>query len=202
MRRIARPRRLRTWLVLAVPMIVIAYLGLTFVQVTRATGRDDRDPVDAIVVLGAAQYDGRPSPVLQARLDHALELYREGVARKIVLTGGKQAGDRFTEAFTGFTYLRKAGVPDSDLVVITDGANTWESLAAAARQLKSCDQRDVVMVSDPYHNQRLLGTAGDLGMNGGVSPTERDTDFRHLLAETGAVSLGRLIGYRRLLRFG
>lgn len=61
-----------------------------------------------------------------------LELYREGVARKIVLTGGKQAGDRFTEAFTGFTYLRKAGVPDSDLVVITDGANTWESLAAAA----------------------------------------------------------------------
>ena len=202
MRRIARPRRLRTWLVLAVPMIVIAYLGLTFVQVTRATGRDDRDPVDAIVVLGAAQYDGRPSPVLQARLDHALELYREGVARKIVLTGGKQAGDRFTEAFTGFTYLRKAGVPDSDLVVITDGANTWESLAAAARQLKSGDQRDVVMVSDPYHNQRLLGTAVDLGMNGGVSPTERDTDFRHLLAETGAVSLGRLIGYRRLLRFG
>ena len=68
--------------------------------------------------------------------------------------------------------------------------------------MKSGDQRDVVMVSDPYHNQRLLDTAGDLGMNGGVSPTERDTDFRHLLAETGAVSLGRLIGYRRLLRFG
>ncbi|MCB1027358.1 MAG: YdcF family protein [Microthrixaceae bacterium] len=197
-----RPRRLRMWLLLAVPAVITLYLGYTLFEVGRSTTRDDRDRADAIIVLGAAQYDGRPSPVFERRLDHALELYEEGVAPEIVLTGGKQPGDRFTEAFSGFTYLRNQGVPDEDLLIITDGANTWESLAAAARQLDRLDQRDVVLVSDPYHNQRLLGTADDLGLNAGVSATDADADVGHLLSETGAVAVGRLLGYRRLLRFG
>lgn len=183
-------------------MLVVGYLGITFVQVRSAAGRDDRTPVDAIVVLGAAQYDGRPSPVLKRRLDHALELYRADVAPEIVLTGGKRDGDRFTEAFTGFKYLRQAGVPDDALVIISDGANTWESLAAAARQLKAQGDNRIVLVSDPYHNERLLGTAEELGLSAGVSSTGAEASLRQLAGETAAVALGRLIGYRRLLRLG
>lgn len=197
-----RPRRLRTWLLVAIPVAIAIYLAVTLIQVGRATSRDDRERADAIVVLGAAQYDGRPSPVFERRLDHALKLYEEGVAPEIVLTGGKQPADRFTEAFSGFTYLRKQGVPDDDLVVITDGANTWESLAAAARQLRQDDETDVVLVSDPFHNQRLLGTASELGLDAGVSATDTSPGVGQLVSETGAVAIGRLIGYRRLLRFG
>ena len=197
-----RPRRARWWVLLAIPVLVVGYLGITFVQVRSAAGRDDRTPVDAIVVLGAAQYDGRPSPVLKRRLDHALELYRADVAPEIVLTGGKRDGDRFTEAFTGFKYLRQAGVPDDALVIISDGANTWESLAAAARQLKAQGDNRIVLVSDPYHNERLLGTAEELGFSAGVSSTGAEASLRQLAGETAAVALGRLIGYRRLLRLG
>ena len=197
-----RPRRARWWVLLAIPVLVVGYLGITFVQVRSAAGRDDRTPVDAIVVLGAAQYDGRPSPVLKRRLDHALELYRADVAPEIVLTGGKRDGDRFTEAFTGFKYLRQAGVPDDALVIISDGANTWESLAAAARQLKAQGDNRIVLVSDPYHNERLLGTAGELGLPAGVPSPGPKASLRQLAGETAAVALGRLIGYRRLLRLG
>ena len=197
-----RPRRARWWVLLAIPVLVVGSLGITFVQVRSAAGRDDRTPVDAIVVLGAAQYDGRPSPVLKRRLDHALELYRADVAPEIVLTGGKRDGDRFTEAFTGFKYLRQAGVPDDALVIISDGANTWESLAAAARQLKAQGDNRIVLVSDPYHNERLLGTAEELGLSAGVSSTGAEASLRQLAGETAAVALGRLIGYRRLLRLG
>jgi vancomycin permeability regulator SanA len=199
---VPRPRRARWWVLLAIPVLVVGYLGITFVQVRSAAGRDDRTPVDAIVVLGAAQYDGRPSPVLKRRLDHALELYRADVAPEIVLTGGKRDGDRFTEAFTGFKYLRQAGVPDDALVIISDGANTWESLAAAARQLKAQGDNRIVLVSDPYHNERLLGTAEELGLSAGVSSTGAEASLRQLAGETAAVALGRLIGYRRLLRLG
>ena len=197
-----RPRRARWWVLLAIPVLVVGYLGITFVQVRSAAGRDDRTPVDAIVVLGAAQYDGRPSPVLKRRLDHALELYRADVAPEIVLTGGKRDGDRSTEAFTGFKYLPQAGVPDDALVIISDGANTWESLAAAARQLKAQGDNRIVLVSDPYHNERLLGTAEELGLSAGVSSTGAEASLRQLAGETAAVALGRLIGYRRLLRLG
>ena len=197
-----RPRRARWWVLLAIPVLVVGYLGITFVQVRSAAGRDDRTPVDAIVVLGAAQYDGRPSPVLKRRLDHALELYRADVAPEIVLTGGKRDGARFTEAFTGFKYLRQAGVPDDALVIISDGANTWESLAAAARQLNAQGDNRIVLVSDPYHNERLLGTAEELGLSAGVSSTGAEGSLRQLAGETAAVALGRLMGYRRLLRLG
>ena len=109
----ARAHR-RRWigrLVLAAVLALVGYLVLTFVQVLSASRDDDRVRSDAIVVLGAAQYDGTPSPVLRQRLDHALDLYRDGVAGRIVLTGGKQAGDRFTEAYAGYRYLTGRGVP-------------------------------------------------------------------------------------------
>ena len=93
-------------------------------------------------------------------------------------------------------------MPDDALVIISDGANTWESLAAAARQLKAQGDNRIVLVSDPYHNERLLGTAEELGLSAGVSSTGAQASLRQLAGETAAVALGRLIGYRRLLRLG
>src|SRR5688572_15850090 len=103
-----RPRRQTLMRVLlALVALLFVYVGVTFMMVYKASRADDAQPVDAIVVLGAAQYDGRPSPVLRDRLDHALDLYDAGLADHIVLTGGRQEGDRFTEATAGYNYLRE-----------------------------------------------------------------------------------------------
>ena len=159
---------------------------------------DQRAPVAAIVVLGAAQYDGRPSPVLKARLDRAYDLYVEGIAPRIVTTGANQAGDRFTEGYVGFQYLRAKGVPEADLIVVTDGTNTWEELSATAHQLAPLGLDKVVLVSDGYHALRLEHTAAELGLDATVARTDTTATFRQLARETVAVSLGRIIGYRRL----
>jgi uncharacterized SAM-binding protein YcdF (DUF218 family) len=183
---------------LALVALGMLYVAVTFVQVWRASTRDEARPADAIVVLGAAQYDGRPSPALQARLDRALELYRAGVAPSIVTTGANQAGDRFTEGYAGFDYLRRNGVPESDLIVITDGANTWEELTATARRLHARNQGSVVLVSSGYHALRLSHIAGEVGLDATVARTKGSASFRQLARETAAVSLGRIIGYHRL----
>ncbi|HEX7096065.1 MAG TPA: YdcF family protein, partial [Acidimicrobiales bacterium] len=185
-------------IVLAFVALVILYGSVTFVQVWRASARDHARPSDAIVVLGAAQYDGRPSPVLQARLDRAYELYVEGIAPRIVTTGANQAGDRFTEGYVGFQYLRERGVPEVDLIVVTDGTNTWEELAATAAQLQPLGFDSVVLVSDGYHALRLEHTAAELGLDASVARTDSTASFRQLARETAAVSIGRIIGYRRL----
>lgn len=174
------------------------YLAVTFFQVLARSGDDERDAVDAIVVLGAAQYDGSPSPVLGRRLDHALELYRDGVAPLIVTTGSNQPGDRFTEGYAGYEYLLLAGVPDEALIVITTGSSTWEQIAATSRQLRAREVDAVVLVSDPYHSLRLDQIAGEVGLDASVSPTDTGSSVRQLLRETAAVSVGRIIGYRRL----
>ena len=124
----------------------------TFFQVW-STGRSDQArAVDAIVVMGAAQYDGRPSPVLQARLEHALELYDDGVVPLIVVTGGRQEGDRFTDATTGYNFLRDRGVPDGDIPggveLIAQGGESLEvaagedDLIAAVRQVGGGEPAD------------------------------------------------------------
>lgn len=174
------------------------YVGVTFVQVLVASGVDDRDTADAIVVLGAAQYDGEPSPVLAARLDHAERLWRAGVAPIIVTTGSNLPGDRFTEGYAGYEYLRFAGIPDDALLVITDGASTWEQLAATARQLRLRDLDSVTLVSDPYHALRLTQIADEVGLEASVSSTDGSLSIRQLARETAAVSLGRILGYRRV----
>lgn len=180
-----------------------AYLGITFLQVYRASKHDGARAADAIVVLGAAQYDGRPSPVLQDRLDHALELYNAGLATTIVVTGGRQAGDRFTEATTGYNYLRAHGVPDEALLKEVGGTNTYESLAASAAFLRDRDLTEVVLVTDGYHAFRVGAVAEDLGLGTSVSPTHtrlgRAAELRQILRETLAVSIGRVIGWNRLL---
>lgn len=184
-----------------VAVVLVGYVAVTFVQVWRAAGADDRSRTDAVVVLGAAQYDGRPSPVLRARLDHALGLYRDGVAPRIVLTGAKQPGDRFTEAFAGYRYLRRAGVPDEDLVVVDDGHSTWDSLAAMARVARRRGWERLTLVSDAYHDRRLEGIAGELGLDVTVSPVPGTSRPARLVRETGLVAVGQVVGYGRLLRW-
>lgn len=174
------------------------YVGVTFVQVLVASGVDDRNTADAIVVLGAAQYDGEPSPVLAGRLDHAERLWRAGVAPIIVTTGSNLPGDRFTEGYAGYEYLRFAGIPDDALLVITDGASTWEQLAATARQLRLRGLDSVTLVSDPYHALRLTQIADEVGLEASVSSTDGSLSIRQLARETAAVSLGRILGYRRV----
>lgn len=178
--------------------LVVGYVAVNALGVLSASTRDDRVPVDAIVVLGAAQYDGEPSPVFARRLDHAFSLWQEGLAPLVVTTGSKQAGDRVTEGFAGFEYLRYAGMPEDALLVVTDGASTWEQLAATARQLRRLELATVLLVSDPYHSLRLLQIAGEVGLEAEVSSTDGRTSLRNLVRETAAVSLGRVLGYRRV----
>lgn len=197
-----RRRRWRRWALVpvAIVLVVALYVGGTFVQVWQASNRDARREAEAIVVLGAAQYDGTPSPVLRNRLDHALELYRAGLAPLIVVTGGRQEGDRFTEATAGYNYLRARGVPDEAIRKEVQGHTTYESLAAVARFLSTEDIDDVVLVSGPAHSKRLSGIATDVGLDAAISPSDGSPSAASLARETLAVSAGRLIGYRRLER--
>jgi uncharacterized SAM-binding protein YcdF (DUF218 family) len=182
----------------------VLYVGGTFLQVYRASHHDGARKSDAIIVLGAAQYDGQPSPVLRDRLDHALQLYREGYAPTIVLTGGRQEGDRFTEATTGYNYLRNEGVPDAALLKEVNGSSTWESLAASARFLIARHDTKVLLVTDGYHAKRVEAIADDLGLDAAVSPSHNRLsafgELKQLARETVAVSVGRVIGYDRLFR--
>ena len=183
-------------------VVVATYFVVTFVQVWRASRHDGAQPAQAIVVLGAAQYDGRPSPVLKSRLDHAAELYDADIAPVIVLTGGRRPGDRFTEASASAGYLQRAGIPASALRLESQGRNSWQSLAAAARFLREESITKVVLVSSPYHSLRVEHIAAEVGLDGHASPAKDSPDavtFSHLLHETLAVGVGRVIGYHRLV---
>jgi uncharacterized SAM-binding protein YcdF (DUF218 family) len=195
-----RSRRRYVWRgLLLVGLLLVAYVMVTFVQVWMASRRDGDRSAEAIVVLGAAQYDCRPSPVLQERLDHALGLYEAGTAGTIVVTGGRQEGDRCTEATASADYLLAAGVPDANLLREVQGTNTWESLAASARILRDVGTTDVVLVTDGYHALRVQAIADELGLDASVSPSGNSGSLRDYVEETAAVSVGRIIGFRRLV---
>jgi len=194
-----RWRRRIVRIVGALLVLVLGYVAITFIQVWRASSQDEAQPADAIVVLGAAQYDGRPSPVLAARLRRGLDLYRQGLAPLIVVTGGRQAGDTYTEATSGYNWLRARGVPDGAILKEVQGRTTYESLAATARFLRDDDVMEVVLVTDGYHALRVSGIAREVGLTPHVSGVEGDgPTIAQLTREAGAVSLGRIIGYRRL----
>lgn len=190
--------RLMIRVLLSVVVLIVGYLGFNSVQVWMHLDTDERGPGDAIVVLGAAQYDGTPSPVLERRLNHALSLWQERAAPLIVTTGSSQQGDRFTEGYSGFEYLLEAGVPEPALLLVTDGSSTWEQVAATARVLRDRDLSSVVVVSDPYHSLRVAHIASEAGLTAFVSPTDGEASVRQLARETVAVSLGRILGYRRV----
>lgn len=194
------PRRLAALLL----ALGLAYLSLTFVQVWWASRVDPDAPVDssAAVVLGAAQYNGTPSPVLQGRLDHAAGLYLTDSVDIIVVTGGGQEADITTEAKAAYDYLRtNVGISDERLRLEVDGTSTFEQLAATARFLESEGITDVVLVTDPYHARRAQLVAEEVGLDATVSVTSAGAPFRRLVRETGAVAVGQLISFRRLERF-
>jgi uncharacterized SAM-binding protein YcdF (DUF218 family) len=180
--------------------LLLVYLSVTFVQVWMAARRDEARRSDAIIVLGAAQFDGRPSAVLAARLDHAHELYARDIAPVIVVTGGNQPGDRFTEAGTGASYLHDLGVPETDILRETTGKSSWQSLAASARFLRERDMTRVVLVSDAYHSARIKAIADEVGLDAVTSPTRTSPiqgagEYRRMAGETLRVAAGRVFGY-------
>ena len=142
---------------------------------------DDRRATDAIVVLGAAQYNGKPSPVFRSRLDHARVLYSQSVAPRVVTVGGKQPGDRFTEASAGLRYLNRKGVSAADISAVSVGHDTKQSLTAVARIAQREGWSNVTLVSDPAHMARVDAIAQRLGFQTHLSPT-RDGDGTALTA--------------------
>jgi uncharacterized SAM-binding protein YcdF (DUF218 family) len=192
--------RLAVRIFAVIGVAAVVYLGVTYVQVWRASTRDEARHAGAIVVLGAAQYNGRPSPVFQARLDHAADLYADDYAEVVVVTGGRRFGDLNTEAQSAAAYLARRGVPQEVILRENDGRNSWEQLAATRRILAARDIDDVLLVSDPFHSYRIAAIAGEVGLEGWVSPTDDTPSVRQLARETAAVSVGRIISYRRLMR--
>jgi uncharacterized SAM-binding protein YcdF (DUF218 family) len=152
-------------------VIILAVWALALGAVIAWGNRDRARASDAIVVLGAAQYWGRPSPVLRARLDHAVGLWRRGMAPRIVLTGGVGVGDTTSEAAVGRKYVIGEGIPDSAILLETTGRTTRESLRSVARMLQSLDSRSVILVSDPFHMLRLDILARRFGLTPYTSPT-------------------------------
>jgi uncharacterized SAM-binding protein YcdF (DUF218 family) len=133
--------------------------------------RDEARPAAAIVVLGAAQYDGRPSPVLRARADHAIELFRRGLAKRIIFTGGVGDRDTTSEAAVAQRYAIERGVPPRAILMETIGRSTSESLQQVATLMEAAPSRDVILVSDPFHMLRLSILARRYGLKPLTSPT-------------------------------
>jgi uncharacterized SAM-binding protein YcdF (DUF218 family) len=164
---VKRALRRAGWVAGIVLFTYVLILGWVF----RVSRIDERGPADAIVVLGAAQYNGRPSPVLRARLDHALDLYKAGLAPSIVVTGGIGSGDRVSEATVGHRYLRSQNVPDSAIVVRPEGRTTWESMRSVREWMHERELARMLLVSDPFHMARLRLEARRTGLQVLTSPT-------------------------------
>lgn len=144
-------------------LVLVAYpLGLGY-QIWQQSHRDELGNADAIVVLGAAQYDGEPSPVFRARLDHAAYLYKEGFSGQVIVTGGKQRGDRFTEADAGRRYLIGVNVEPEDILEESMGRTTLQSLENVKSLAELNEIASLLLVSDPLHSERIKRIAEDLG---------------------------------------
>lgn len=146
------------WIVAALAVFVFA-------------ARDNARPADAIVVLGAAQYDGRPSPVLKARIDHALDLFNRKLAPRLIVTGGQGEGDTTSEAAVARNYALRRGVPDSAILLESTGRTTEESIRGVAAILEARDLNSALLVSDPAHMFRLWVLANRFGVTPYTSPT-------------------------------
>jgi uncharacterized SAM-binding protein YcdF (DUF218 family) len=193
---------------------LLVFISLTYGCINVAqvwwVGRSDQArAVDAIVVLGVAQYDGRPSPQLQARLDHALALWQKGLSPLVITTGGNQPGDRFTEAETSANYLMEGSadvaVPTDSIVQENTGSTTRESLIEVSKIMQARGLHSVLIVTDPYHSLRSRLIAQDLDLVAYVSPTRTSplrgasAVSRHVREALG-VAIAHLIGFANLER--
>jgi len=165
-------RRVLVWCLVTVLAVALLLPLAAAVRVVTAARDDDRTPADIVVVLGAAQFNGRPSPVLEARLAHADDLYREGVAPRVVTVGANQPGDRTTEAAVGADWLIRAGVPRTDVTAVPVGHDTLSSLTAVAHLMADQGWTSATLVTDPAHEARSLAMARALGITAHGSPTQ------------------------------
>lgn len=152
---------------------------------------DQARPAESIVVLGAAQYDGRPSPVLRARLDHGIDLWHQGMAQVLIVTGGRGYGDTTSEAQVGRSYAMKRGVPDTAILMEKEGRTTRESMLGVADMLDIRGRRTAILVSDPFHMLRLSIISRRFGLTPYTSPTRtspiwpnREKRWRYIVGES------------------
>ena len=186
-------------LVLGAVLVGALVVGGTLFRVWQVARVDDRAGADIVVVLGAAQYDGEPSAVLSARLDHAARLWRSGVAPTIVTVGGRRDGDAYTEAEAGRRYLTSYGIPQDAVVPVGEGGDTVESLRGVARRAGVEGWNSAVIVSDPWHSLRARTMADDAGLRAWTSPTRsgpvvqtRQIQARYIARESAALLYYRL----------
>lgn len=187
-------RRFLRRLVVGLVLMGFLVVGGTAFRVWQVARIDDRDHADVVVVLGAAQYAGKPSKVLEARLRQAKKLYDEGVARYVVTGGGRREGDRFTEAEAGRKWLIEHGVPGDKVIEVGAGNDTLGTLQAVAVAVRDRGWETAVIVSDPWHSLRARTMAEDAGLEAWTSPTHsgpivqtRETQARYILRETAAL---------------
>lgn len=192
-RRKKRRFRLR-WIITMIIVIVLAIPPATWGWVWYTARQDDRDRSDAIIVLGASQYNGVPSPVFEARLRHAQGLYQQGVAPMIITVGGKQPEDNYTEAAAGRDWLVEVGVPTDQIVAVEEGADTLQSIGAVAEVYEQETWETGIIVSDPWHSLRAKQMAADHGIEAGTSPSrsgpaviERSTQLWYITRETASL---------------
>ena len=184
-------------------VLIVMYFAVSLFQVWSSGQSQHQGSVDAIVVMGAAQYDGRPSPQLQARLDHVVELWNQGVAPMVIVTGGNQPGDRFTEAESSTNYLVEYGVPVAVILAEDTGHSSWESLQNVVALARERGITRIVLVSDPYHTLRVRLMAEELGFQAYTSSTRTGpvkgwNNFKRHLQEAAGVALGRVLGFARV----
>ncbi|TDQ52035.1 uncharacterized SAM-binding protein YcdF (DUF218 family) [Actinorugispora endophytica] len=198
MRRPVRPRRRRGPRIAGIAALVLVVIVMipvaTWGWVWFTARQDQRPSSDAIVVLGASQYNGQPSPVFEARLRHAADLYEEGVAPAIVTVGGNQPGDNFTEGGSGGRWLEQEGVPSERIVAIGEGSDTLESLELVSLAFRERGWTTAVIVSDPWHSLRSREMAEGFGIEAATSPArsgpavlERETQLWYITRETASL---------------
>ena len=187
---------------------LLAVCGVAF-AVWKVARDDTRQHADTIVVLGSAQYNGKPSPNFQARLTHAMDLYQSGIADVIVTVGGSRSGDEYTEAGAGRTWLIQQGVPEDAVVAVPTGSNTLQSARAIGKLFKKMGWHDTVVVTDPWHTLRASEMIRAQGVTTYISPTRsgpsvqtRSTEFQYILRETAAILYYGLTGNSNESGFG
>jgi uncharacterized SAM-binding protein YcdF (DUF218 family) len=187
--------------IVALVITAVLVIGSTALAIWWTARQDARPHSDAIVVLGSAQYNGRPSSIFAARLEHARRLYLEGVAPVVVTVGGKKSGDNFTEAEAGRDYLARDGVPAKSLLAVPEGVDTLESMRDVAAVFRQHGWQKAVLVTDPWHVMRAQRMADDAGIEAASSPTRqgpavqtRTTQFKYIMRETAAYLVYRVTG--------
>jgi uncharacterized SAM-binding protein YcdF (DUF218 family) len=196
------PLRLALRIVSLLLTALVVYFAVCVVQVWLTSRHYDPHTADVIMVMGAAQYNGVPSPDLAARLNEALKLFDNKDASLIMLTGGKEKGDIYTEAQAGTTYLHAHGVPLSDILQ-AGGNTTYQNVAEAAPQLLARHVTTVLVTTDPFHEDRSMAISSSFGLTPSPTPTQTSpikgwSTVPYFLKEAVGVGLGRVIGFNHL----